>query len=448
MTGKNLFGTDGVRGVANVDLTPEMTLGLARAAGEGRSGTVVVGRDTRRSGQMLAAAVHAGFQAAGLDTVDLGIIPVGGVSHFTIEMRAAFGVMVSASHNPAPDNGIKFFGPDGRKLDDDQEAAIEARYRRGPPISPLSGADLGIHVTKPNAVERYVDSIASVAEFSLRGLEVALDCANGASFMAAPMLFERLGADVAAHATEPGGMNINDGCGATHPEFLAGVAAGRIGLCFDGDADRLIAVDEDGVVVNGDAIMVILARHLRGRDRLPDDKVVATVMSNLGFRIAMRKMGVDVIETDVGDRYVLEEMRRIGAGLGGEQSGHIIFGGRPTGDGLLAGMRLLEVVAATGSRLSELRRIMEELPQVLRNVSVRVKERLPEASELWAAVEMMKKRLGDEGRVLVRASGTEPLVRVMVEARSAPEAAGIADELVIIVRRELGSLTGGNPHAG
>lgn len=448
MTGKTLFGTDGVRGVANVDLTPEMTLGLARAAGEGRSGTVVVGRDTRRSGQMLAAAVHAGFQAAGLDTVDLGIIPVGAVSHFTIDMRAAFGVMVSASHNPAPDNGIKFFGPDGSKLDDGQEAAIEARYRQGPPIAPLSGADLGIHVAIPNAAERYVDSIASLAEFSLRGLGVALDCANGASFMAAPMLFERLGADVEAHAVEPGGMNINDGCGATHPEFLAGVADGRIGLCFDGDADRLIAVDEDGVVVNGDAIMAILARHLRGRDRLPDDRVVATVMSNLGFRIAMRKMGVDVIETEVGDRYVLEEMQRIGAGLGGEQSGHIIFGGRPTGDGLLAGMRLLEVVAATASPLSELRRIMVELPQVLRNVSVRVKERLPEASELWAAVKMMEKRLGNEGRVLVRASGTEPLVRVMVEARSAPEAAGIADELVIIVRRELGSLTDGSRHPG
>jgi len=448
MTGKTLFGTDGVRGVANVDLTPEMTLGLARAAGEGRSGTVVIGRDTRRSGQMLASAVHAGFQAAGLDTVDLGIIPVGAVSHFTVEMRAAFGVMVSASHNPAPDNGIKFFGPDGSKLDDDQEANIEARYRQGPPVSPLSGADLGIHVVVRNAVEKYVESIVSLSEFSLRGLEVSLDCANGASFMAAPMLFERLGADVEAHADTPGGMNINDGCGATHPEFLAGVADGRIGLCFDGDADRLIAVDEDGIVVNGDAIMAILARHLRARDQLPGDMVVATVMSNLGFRIAMRKMGVDMIETSVGDRYVLEEMHRIGAGLGGEQSGHIIFGGRPTGDGLLAGMRLLEAVAATGAPLRELRRIMVELPQVLRNVSVRVKERLPEATELWAAVEMMEKRLGEEGRVLVRASGTEPLVRVMVEARSASDAAGIADELAIIVRRELGSLTGDTPPGG
>ena len=440
MSTKTLFGTDGVRGVANVDLTPEMALGLTRAAGEGCSGVAVVGRDTRRSGQMLAAAVHAGFQAAGLDTVDLGIIPVGAVSHFTLDLRAAFGVMVSASHNPAADNGIKFFGPDGAKLDDEAEASIESRYRHLPPVTPLSGADLGIQVSMGNSVERYVEAIARVSEFGLNGLEVVLDCANGAAFLAAPSLFERLGAGVVAVAIEPSGMNINDGCGATRPEYLAGVAEGSIGLSFDGDADRLIAVDEDGEIVNGDAIMAILARHLRGRDQLPGDKIVATVMSNLGFKMAMQNLGVSVLETQVGDRYVLEEMRSSGAGLGGEQSGHVIFGRRPTGDGLLTGMRLLEVVAATGAPLKELRRIMKDLPQVLRNVTVRVKDRLPDAADVWAAVEKAEKRLGGEGRVLVRASGTEPLVRVMVEARSAPEAAGIADGIAIVVRRELGGV--------
>jgi len=364
---------------------------------------------------------------------------VGAVSHFTLDLRAAFGVMVSASHNPAADNGIKFFGSDGAKLDDEAEASLESRFRHLPPVAPLSGADLGIQVALGDGVDKYVDAITGVSEFGLSGLEVALDCANGAAFMAAPALFKRLGADVKAVATEPSGMNINEGCGATRPDYLAGVADGRIGLSFDGDADRLIAVDENGEGVNGDAIMAILARHLRGRDQLPDDKIVATVMSNLGFKMAMQKLGVTVLETQVGDRYVLEEMRRSGAGLGGEQSGHVIFGRRPTGDGLLTGMRLLEVVAATGAPLKELRRIMQDLPQVLRNVTVRVKERLPDAAEVWAAVDKAEKRLGDDGRVLVRASGTEPLVRVMVEARSAPEAAGLADDIAIVVRRELGS---------
>jgi phosphoglucosamine mutase len=439
MTTKSLFGTDGVRGVANVDLTPELAMGLSRAAGDGRSGLVVVGRDTRRSGQMLASAVHAGFQAAGNDTIDLGIVPVGAVSRLVSDLKASFGVMVSASHNPAADNGIKFFGPDGSKLDDEAEAAIERRYRHQPSADPPSADDIGIQMPMEDATERYVAALAGSSEFGLSGISIALDCANGAAFRAAPALFERLGADVEAFAAEPSGMNINDGCGATHPDYLAEVAGGRIGLAFDGDADRLIAVDEDGRAVNGDAIMAILARHLRARDQLPGGHLVATVMSNLGFKLAMRELGVEVKETDVGDRYVLEEMRRSGSGLGGEQSGHVIFGGQPTGDGLLTGMRLLEVVAATGSPLRELRRIMQDLPQVLRNVTVRVKERLSDATGVWAAVDKAEKRLGDEGRVLVRASGTEPLVRVMVEARSSAEAAGLADDIAVEVRKELGS---------
>jgi phosphoglucosamine mutase len=293
-------------------------------------------------------------------------------------------------------------------------------------------------------VDLYVEHLAGKADFSLNGLDIALDCAQGAAFAAAPQLFEQLGADVTVFAVEPSGMNINDGCGATHPEFLADRSDGRIGLAFDGDADRLIAVDEDGFSCNGDVIMAILARHLRSRDRLPGDVVVTTVMSNLGFRIALQKMGVKLVETRVGDRYVLEEMRRTGAGLGGEQSGHVIFENRPAGDGLLTAIRLLEVVAATGAPLKELRRVMVPYPQVLRNVAVRVKERLPDADAVWAAVEKLEKRLGDDGRILVRASGTEPLVRVMVEASTAPEAAAIADELAIIVRRELGTVENEN----
>ncbi|HSM02689.1 MAG TPA: phosphoglucosamine mutase [Acidimicrobiia bacterium] len=441
MAQKSLFGTDGVRGRANVDLTAELAMGLARAAGDGRGGTAVIGRDTRRSGQMLAAAVHAGFNAAGLDTVDLGIVPVGAVAYHTREMNAAFGVMVSASHNPAGDNGIKFFGPDGSKLDDDREAAIEARLGHGSPWTEVSGTDVGIQMPgHDDGLGEYLDHLAAQADFRLNGIEVVLDCAHGASFLAAPHLFEEIGAGVTAINVEPTGMNINDGCGAVHPEMLAAEAEGRIGLAFDGDADRCIAVDEDGMVCNGDVIMAILARHLRSRGELPGDRVVATVMSNLGFRLALRKMGIDLTETPVGDRYVLEEMRRTGAGLGGEQSGHILFRGRTTGDGLLTGMRLLEVVAATGAPLKELRRVMVEYPQVLRNVHVRVKERLADADAIWEIVARMEKRLGDKGRVLVRASGTEPLVRVMVEATESHEAAAIADDVVLVVRRELGGV--------
>jgi len=445
MSGSPLFGTDGVRGRANVELTPELAMGLARAAGDGRPGAVMVGRDTRRSGQMLAAAIHAGFHAAGSDTIDLGIVPVGAVSHLTASMRASYGVMVSASHNPAEDNGIKFFATDGSKLDPGREAAVEARYRHGPPWVEVSGADIGIQTGMPDALDRYLDHLVSLSRYALRGISIALDCANGAAFRAAPMLFKRLGAEATAFAVEPAGTNINDGCGATHPAFLSEKAEGRVGLAFDGDADRLIAVDEDGTVVNGDVVMAILANHLHQQGSLPGDLVVATVMSNLGFHLALRGLGIRVVETPVGDRHVLEEMRRLGAGLGGEQSGHVIFGGEPTGDGLLTGLRLLEVMAATGAPLKELRRVMTEFPQVLRNVRVRVKERLDDAEPLWAAVAIMEKRLGERGRVLVRASGTEPLVRVMVEAATSAEAAGIADELVTVVRRELGGET---PAAG
>lgn len=438
MSDTPLFGTDGVRGLANAELTADLAFGLARAAGDGRTGTAVVGRDTRRSGPMLSAAVAAGFAASGFDVVDVGIIPVGGVSVLTADLDADLAVMVSASHNPAADNGVKFLGRDGSKLDDAREAAIEGRYRAGAPWVPRTGPDVGLLTTLPDALDRYVTHLVAQADRSIDGVDVVLDCAHGAAVRAAPMLFTRLGARVDALNVEPTGMNINEHCGAVHPAGLAAHADGRVGLAFDGDADRLIAVDEDGRVCNGDVIMAILARHLRERGELPGDTVVSTVMANLGFVTAMNGLGIDVVRTPVGDRYVFEEMRRIGAGLGGEQSGHVLLRDRPTGDGLLTGLRLLEVMAETGAPLRELRRLMVEYPQVLRNVHVRVKERLPDADLVWAAVARLEKRLGEDGRILVRASGTEPLVRVMVEAREAPEAAAVADDLAAIVRSELG----------
>jgi len=438
MSDTPLFGTDGVRGLANVDLTADVASGLARAAADGRSGSAVIGRDTRRSGQMLSSAIAAGFTSAGFDVVDAGIIPVGGVSFLTTALSADMAVMVSASHNPAPDNGIKFLGADGSKLDDDRESAIEARYRAEQPWVRVVGEGVGIVTTLTDSVDRYVKHLAAQADRSIDGVSVVLDCANGAAVRAAPQLFERLGASVDAINVEPTGMNINEQCGAVHPEGLAEVADGRIGLAFDGDADRLIAVDEDGRICNGDVIMAILARYLREQGGLPGDVVVSTVMANLGFVSAMNGLGINVVRTPVGDRYVFEEMRRRGAALGGEQSGHVLLQDRPTGDGLLTGLRLLEVVAATGAPLRELRRIMVEYPQVLRNVHVRVKERLPDADAVWAAVERLEKRLGEDGRILVRASGTESLVRVMVEAKESPEAAAVAEELVTVVRTELG----------
>jgi phosphoglucosamine mutase len=362
------------------------------------------------------------------------------VSHLTRATGSALGVMVSASHNPAADNGIKFFGPDGAKLDDTAEASIENRYFSASPGSEPSGEAVGIQLPAQGPEDQYVAHLTAQADYRLNGLEVVLDCANGAAFTTAPRVFSDLGAEVEAINIAPSGMNINEGCGAVAPEMLAAHADGRLGFAFDGDADRCIAVDEDGIVCNGDVIMAVLARHMHNRNELPGARVVATVMSNLGFHQALRGLGLEVAETPVGDRYVLEEMRRLGAGLGGEQSGHVIFRDRPTGDGLLTAMRLLEVVAATGAPLRELRRVMTEFPQVLRNVHVRVKERLPDADLVWSAVDRMQKRLGDDGRVLVRASGTEPVVRVMVEARESHEAAGIAEDLVMVVRSELGEV--------
>ncbi|MGI9585224.1 MAG: phosphoglucosamine mutase, partial [Acidimicrobiia bacterium] len=371
---QRLFGTDGVRGVANSELSSQVAYDLARAAGSQVDGHVVIGRDTRRSGPMLSSAASAGFNAVGVDVVDLGIIPVGAVSRIGRDTGASLGVMVSASHNPAEDNGIKFFGKDGAKLTDEGEASIEDRYFSDDHYSRPVASKVGIQTRMHNPVERYVDRVSNTVDYSMRGLEFFVDCANGAAFEAAPALFEKVGATVGVIAAEPNGMNINDGVGAMHPEAVAKAANGHIGLAFDGDADRLIAVDEDGVAVNGDVIMAIFANWQHERGKLKNDIVVATVMSNLGFHQAMERIGVSVAVTPVGDRQVVEEMRRTQAVVGGEQSGHILLEDRSTGDGLRSALRLMEVIASTGKELRELRNGMTEMPQVLTNVKVGSKD--------------------------------------------------------------------------
>ena len=436
---RRLFGTDGVRGVANIDLDVPLVFDLARAAGElFGGGAVVVGRDTRRSGDMLSAGLQAGFHSVGVDTLDAGIIPVGGVSYLIPELGARLGVMVSASHNPAPDNGVKFFDAMGGKLDDGREAEIEGRLREDEPWKTPTGGGVGVRHTIPDATDRYLEGIRQDARASLTGLRLALDCANGAAFRAAPELFASLGADVVSHFATPDGLNINSGCGATTPRHLAELAAGRIGLSFDGDADRLMVIDEDGRVANGDVILAVIARYLKQRGELSNNRVVTTVMSNLGFRKAMQDAGIELTETRVGDRYVMEAMLRDGAVLGGEQSGHVIQLDRArTGDGLQTAVRLLDVMMATGRTLRDLRHeALVEYPQVLENVRVRSKD-LAGSELVWEAVRAAERELGDEGRVLVRASGTEPVVRVMVEAATLATARHVTSRLVDVVAEQL-----------
>jgi phosphoglucosamine mutase len=349
------------------------------------------------------------------------------------------GAVVSASHNPAPDNGIKFLTSTGTKLTDEEEDQIEARLRDESARIP-TGHLVGTRFHDTKALNSYVSFLAKVARYSYRGLNLAIDAANGAAFQAAPAVLQKLGAQVELYAAEPDGTNINLECGSTHPEFLAAKAEGRIGLAFDGDADRLLAIDEDGNPVNGDVIMAIVALHWKAQGRLKNNLVVATVMSNLGFRRAMEQADIELVETKVGDRYVLEAMHQHKAVLGGEQSGHIIFldKGR-TGDGLMTAVRLLDIVAGSGQELRQLRKeAMVEYPQVLKNVKVARSNDLGGAKAVWEAVADVEAELGREGRVLVRASGTEPVVRVMVEAASQEQAGGYADRLAEAVMAELG----------
>lgn len=436
-----MFGTDGVRGLANADLNAELALRIAGAAasvlalserGTPRP-TAVVGRDPRASGEMLAAAVTAGLCAAGVDVIDVGVLPTPAVAHLTGAYDAALGVMISASHNPMPDNGIKIFAAGGHKLDDQSEDRIEAALADHDLIPRPTGAAIGRVVTADDAADRYLAHLASATSHRLDGLTVVIDAANGAASAVGPAAYRAAGATVIEIHTTPDGYNINDGCGSTHLEDLqaAVVAHGAdLGIAHDGDADRCLAVDATGAVVDGDAIMSILAVAMRDSGELAANTLVATVMSNLGLHIAMREAGIEVRTTAVGDRYVLEELRAGSFSLGGEQSGHVVLPGYgTTGDGVLTALRLMSRMAQTRATLAELASVMQILPQVLVNVKVTDKAAVAVAPAVLDAVAEAERRLGDTGRVLLRPSGTEQLVRVMVEATEIEIARSLADGL-------------------
>jgi phosphoglucosamine mutase len=444
-----LFGTDGVRGLANADLTAELALDLSVAAahvladiGEfsGHRPVAIVGRDPRASGEFLEAAVVAGLASAGVSVRRVGVLPTPAVAHLTASGSADLGVMLSASHNPMPDNGIKFFSRGGHKLADGVEDAIERRLRE--PWQRPTGADVGrVHDVSALAREEYVDHLLSSLPHPLDGLRVVVDCAHGAASEVAPAALERAGAEVVVIGADPDGLNINDGYGSTHLEPLRAAVlkhGAHLGVAHDGDADRCLAVDATGADVDGDQILAILAVAMREAGTLRGDTVVATVMSNLGFKQAMRDAGVSVLETAVGDRYVLEAMRDGGFGLGGEQSGHVVLlDHASTGDGVLTALHLISVMAATKRSLTELAGVMQRLPQVLLNVKGVDKARVGSCEPLQAAVRQAQADLGDSGRVLLRPSGTEALVRVMVEAPSQVNAESIAERLAKVVRTQL-----------
>ncbi|WP_026929499.1 phosphoglucosamine mutase [Glycomyces tenuis] len=438
-----LFGTDGVRGRANADLTPELALQLNIAAvrvlgSSGRRPTVVIGRDPRASGEMLEAASAAGLAAAGAEVIDLGVLPTPAVAHLTATTGAAFGVMISASHNPMPDNGIKFFAAGGRKLPDEVEDAIERAMDAPEPLP--QGEAVGRISQAAAPVEAYIEHLVSVCPNSLAGLKVVVDPANGAATHAAPEALRRAGAEVIAINAAPDGLNINDDCGSTHIDGLrAAVVEHRAdaGIALDGDADRCLAVDAAGEPVDGDAIMAILALAMREAGTLQGETLVTTVMSNLGLHQAMGEAGIKLETTKVGDRYVLERLGEGGFSLGGEQSGHIVLPDHATtGDGTLTSLMLLARMAATGRSLAELASVFTPAPQVLINVRVADKSVI-ESEAVRGAVAEWQRKLGSDGRVLLRPSGTEPLVRVMVEASEEPVAQSVAAELASVVENAL-----------
>ncbi|MFP4235821.1 MAG: phosphoglucosamine mutase [Nitriliruptoraceae bacterium] len=441
-----IFGTDGARGVANGHLTPELAVDLGRALvtvlheGGERRPTVLIGRDPRWSGEMLESALVAGVTSAGGDALCVGVLPTPGVAHLTACSDAAAGAMISASHNPVGDNGIKFFGPAGFKLSDEQETELEAIIAAKRARRPL-GTDIGRRLTDQAAPARYVEHLVSAVEVDLTGLRVVVDGANGAASTVAPQVYRHLGAEVTAIHCDPDGANINAHAGSTYPEQIrtAVLAYGAdVGISHDGDADRVIAATHTGAEVDGDVILAILARQMHHLGTLNDDAVVTTVMTNLGFKRAMEGLGIEVVETRVGDRYVLEAMQARDLNLGGEQSGHVIdLDHATTGDGVLTAVRLLSVVRSSGVALEELARVMSRLPQVLVNVPGVDKDRLDDAAAVWEVVRAEEARLGGGGRILLRPSGTEPLVRVMAEAETEADAHGAVDLIAAAVREHL-----------
>lgn len=443
------FGTDGVRGVANTELTPELAFKLGRYGGyvltkNTEKPKVLIGRDTRISGHMLEGALVAGLLSIGAEVMRLGVISTPGVAYLTKALSAHAGVMISASHNPVEDNGIKFFGPDGFKLLDHQEEEIEKLLEKTEDNLPRPiGANIGQLNDYFEGGQKYLQFLKQTVEEDFTGIHIALDCANGAASSLAPHLFADLEADISTIGTSPNGININDGVGSTHPEKLAQFVLERkadIGLAFDGDADRLIAIDENGTIIDGDQIMYICAKYFKEQGRLKHQTVVSTVMSNLGFYKAIEEAGIATRQTTVGDRYVMEEMRKGGYNLGGEQSGHIIFlDYNTTGDGMLSALQLVNIMKVTNKSLSELASGMKKFPQKLVNIRVEDKQAMLTNETINEKIRSVEDAMGGEGRILVRPSGTEPLVRVMAEAPSEELCNQYVQEIVDVVKKELGN---------
>lgn len=445
-----MFGTDGVRGVANTELTPELAMSLGKAGAyvlgrEYEKPLILIGRDTRISGCMLEDSLCAGILSMGGNVIKVGVIPTPGIAFLVRKLDAAAGVVISASHNPFEYNGIKFFSGDGYKLDDAIEDEIEKYVKEGVPAeAEKSGESLG-RLIEPDVspVALYKEFVKSTFDGDLKGIKLVLDCANGASFVAAEDVFSELGAEVCVIADKPDGININDNCGSTHPEALEKAVIKEnadMGLAFDGDADRLIAVDEKGNAVDGDRVISVCARLMKDEGRLANDSVTVTVMSNLGFHKRAEELGINVEVTSVGDRYVLENMKKTGCRIGGEQSGHMIFlDYSTTGDGMIAALQLLKAYKRYGKKLSELAEEMKVYPQVLINAHVKNenKHMYIENAEIKAAIEETEKKMAGEGRVLIRPSGTEPLVRVMLEGSDTEKIRPLAQTLADLIESRL-----------
>ncbi len=442
-----LFGTDGVRGEANTVLTAELAYQLGRAAAfvlkrdglPDKEPAFVIGKDTRISGDMLEASLIAGICSTGVNVYQAGVIPTPAVAVLTRMLNCMAGVVISASHNPYQDNGIKFFSPLGIKLPDEMEAAIEeviAADLAGIPTP--SGAAVGRVIAYPEGAERYSSFIKGKVDGDLSGLRVVADCANGAASYIAPRLLRELGADVTVICNQPDGININDHCGSTHLQQLQSAVVAQqadLGIAYDGDADRLLAVDEQGNVVDGDRLLLIFGSYLKEQGLLTEDTVVITVMSNMGLKIALKERGIQTLDTKVGDRYVIEGMKNSGAVLGGEQSGHIVFGlDNTTGDGILSSVKLLQILKYRKKSLSALAGEMEQYPQILINVKVKQKNGWQDKSEIQQAIAAAQQQLGDAGRILVRASGTENLLRVMVEGKDQTQIEQLAEQIADVVK--------------
>jgi len=457
MSKHRLFGTDGVRGVANVELTAGLALKLGMAAGHwvckaaGGSATVrpsvVIGRDTRLSGDMLEAAIAAGLASMGVDVVNVDVVPTPAVAQIVLALGAAAGIVISASHNPFEDNGIKFFGANGKKLPDCVEDELEAIAERLSEIPPPTGGNIGRIRETRDPVSFYLDRVEATAggreSSPLRGLNLVMDCANGAAYELAPILFRDLGADVTVMFAEPDGVNINVQCGSTRPQAMADAVrqgGANAGLAFDGDADRVLLADEHGNIVDGDRMMAILALHMHEHGQLPGDVVVSTIMSNVGLEVALQSRGIRLHRTNVGDRYVAEAMDNLGAAVGGEQSGHILLPGlTPTGDGLVTALHVLRVMRESGQSLSELASIVETCPQLLKNVRVRSKHGWREDSGIRDAIDRGRARLGSPEWLSVRPSGTEPLIRVMAQGTDKEVVESVVHDICFEIESRFGT---------